>query len=88
MNPGLRCCTTACDDLNLGTSYKLCYFQLASRVSPCSCVQVQKARNELYARDGEVKFLKDSLHKQEAELEKLRAEREERLDLFYPLLFL
>ena len=39
--------------------------------------QAQKARGELYAKEGEVKFLKDSLHKQEAELERLRAEREE-----------
>ncbi|XP_076469726.1 uncharacterized protein LOC143300057 [Babylonia areolata] len=39
-------------------------------------VEAQKAQSELYAKDGEVKFLKDSLHKQELELEKLRAERE------------
>ncbi|KAK7102366.1 hypothetical protein V1264_020596 [Littorina saxatilis] len=42
--------------------------------------EAQKALTELYAKDGEVKFLKDSLHKQEQELERLRAEREERKD--------
>nr|KAG5697594.1 hypothetical protein BaRGS_001019 [Batillaria attramentaria] len=40
--------------------------------------ELERSKREVYARDGEVKFLRDSLRRQEEELEKLREDREVR----------